>query len=135
MKQLFREKATPRNRDEDEIMDYRDVLNTIHESNAYIPVRPTYILQLHRDLLMGFNMLREGCKYLKDHDIKYIFNIVVSENNFHNLDNYVMVAVDFGASEVKIGTIGKIGNAINLDDQTIGYNLEFEKNYIEKCVN
>lgn len=50
MKQLFAEKTVPRNRDEDEIMGYRDVLNTIHESNEYIPVRPSYILQLHRDL-------------------------------------------------------------------------------------
>ena len=51
MKQLFEEKTTPRNRDEDEIMGYRDVLNTIHESNEYIPIRPSYILQLHRDLV------------------------------------------------------------------------------------
>ena len=32
-------------------MGYRDVLNTIYESNEYIPIRPSYILQLHRDLL------------------------------------------------------------------------------------
>ena len=51
MKQLFEEKTTPRNRDEDEIMGYRDVLNTIHESSEYIPIRSSYILQLHRDLL------------------------------------------------------------------------------------
>ena len=51
LKQLFEEKTIPRNRAEDEIMGYRDVLNTIHESNAYIPIRPSYILQLHRDLL------------------------------------------------------------------------------------
>ena len=51
IKQLFAEKITPRNRDEDEIMGYRDVLNIIHESNAYIPIRPAYILQLHRELL------------------------------------------------------------------------------------
>lgn len=51
MKQLFDEKTTPRNRDEREIIGYRDVLNTIHESSDYIPVRPSYILQLHRDLL------------------------------------------------------------------------------------
>ncbi|NMA06632.1 MAG: Fic family protein [Ruminococcaceae bacterium] len=51
MKQLFEEKTTPRNRDENEIMGYRDVLNTIHESSEYIPIRPSYILQLHRDLL------------------------------------------------------------------------------------
>lgn len=51
MKQLFEEKTTPRNRDESEIMGYRDVLNTIHDSYDYIPIRPAYILQLHRDLL------------------------------------------------------------------------------------
>lgn len=38
MKQLFEEKTTPRNRDEDEIMGYRDVLNTIHENHDYIRV-------------------------------------------------------------------------------------------------
>ena len=51
MKQLFNEKTTPRNRDEDEIMGYRDVLNTIHESHEYIPIRSSYILQLHKELL------------------------------------------------------------------------------------
>lgn len=50
MKQLFAEKTAPRNRDEDEIMGYRDVLNTIHENYEYIPIKPAYILQLHRDL-------------------------------------------------------------------------------------
>lgn len=58
MRRLFEEKTTPRNRDEDEIMGYRDVLNTIHESNEYIPIRPSYILQLHRDLLR-----RAGASY------------------------------------------------------------------------
>lgn len=31
-------------------MGYRDVLKTIHENFEYIPIRPNYILQLHRDL-------------------------------------------------------------------------------------
>ena len=39
LKQLVADKTTPRNRDEEEIMDYRDVLNTIHENYAYIPIR------------------------------------------------------------------------------------------------
>ncbi|MCM1258351.1 MAG: Fic family protein, partial [Roseburia sp.] len=51
IKQLVEEKTTPRNRDESEILGYRDVLNTIHESHDYIPITPSYILQLHRDLL------------------------------------------------------------------------------------
>ena len=50
MQQLCMDKTTPRNRDEEEIMGYRDVLNTIHESYEYIPIRSSYILQLHRDL-------------------------------------------------------------------------------------
>ena len=41
----------PKNRDESEIVGYRNVLNTIHESHNYIPVKPAYILLLHRDLL------------------------------------------------------------------------------------
>ena len=51
MKQLIAEKTTPRNRSESEIVGYRDVLNTIHESHDYIQIKPSYILQLHRDLL------------------------------------------------------------------------------------
>lgn len=50
IQQLCAEKTTPRNRDEEEILGYRDVLNTIHESYEYIPIRTSYILQLHRDL-------------------------------------------------------------------------------------
>jgi len=50
LKQLCADKTTPRTRDEREIMGYRNVLNTIHENYEYIPLRPGYILQLHRDL-------------------------------------------------------------------------------------
>ena len=50
LKQLCADKTTPRTRDEREIMGYRDVLNTIHENYEYIPLRPGYILQIHRDL-------------------------------------------------------------------------------------
>lgn len=50
LKQLVADKTVPRNRDEEEIMGYRDVLNTIHENYEYIPIRANYILQLHRNL-------------------------------------------------------------------------------------
>lgn len=51
LKQLLADKTTPRNRDEKEILGYRNVLDLIHNQYAYIPLRPNYILQLHRDLL------------------------------------------------------------------------------------
>lgn len=50
IKELMAQKTTPRNRDEEEILGYRDVLNVIHESYEYIPINSNYILQLHREL-------------------------------------------------------------------------------------
>ena len=47
---IVRNKVKPRNRNEEEISGYRDVLATIHESYEYIAPRPNNILQLHRDL-------------------------------------------------------------------------------------
>ena len=47
---LVQDKVKPRNRNEEEISGYRDVLTTIHESYEYIAPRPNNILQLHRDL-------------------------------------------------------------------------------------
>ena len=51
LKQLMSDKTTPRNRDEEEILGYRNVLNLVHESYDAIPVRPNYILQMHREML------------------------------------------------------------------------------------
>ncbi len=51
LKQLLNEKTTPRNRDEKEIIGYRDALNVVHESFDYIPLRVNYILQLHGIML------------------------------------------------------------------------------------
>ena len=50
LKSLVSNKTTPRTRNEQEIAGYRDVLSTIHESHDFIPVKPSIILQLHRDL-------------------------------------------------------------------------------------
>lgn len=50
LKQLVSEKTAPKNREEEEIAGYRDVLNIIHESYEYIPITPNYILQLHKML-------------------------------------------------------------------------------------
>ena len=50
LKKLVRDKTMPRNRNEQEIAGYRDVLNTVHENHDYIPLKPSIVLQLHRDL-------------------------------------------------------------------------------------
>ena len=50
LEELVMQKAEPRNRSEEEIAGYREVLTTIHESYEYIQPRANVILQLHRDL-------------------------------------------------------------------------------------
>lgn len=55
IKQLVEEKTTPRNRDEQEIAGYRDVLNVIHESFDAIPITQNYILQIHKMLYSHMN--------------------------------------------------------------------------------
>ena len=55
IKQLVAEKTTPKNRNEQEIAGYRDVLNIIHESFDAIPITKNYILQLHKILYSPMN--------------------------------------------------------------------------------
>lgn len=62
LKKIMLNKTMPKNRSEREIAGYRDVLNTIHESYEYIPLKPGMILQLHRDLY-NFSSLSIGGKF------------------------------------------------------------------------
>ena len=55
IRQIVEDKTTPKNRDEQEIAGYRDVLNIIHESFDAIPITPNYILQLHKILYSHMN--------------------------------------------------------------------------------
>ena len=55
IRQLVAEKTTPRNRSEQEITGYRDVLNIIHESFDAIAITQNYILQLHKILYSQTN--------------------------------------------------------------------------------
>lgn len=55
IKQLVEEKTAPRNRDEQEIAGYRDVLSIIHENFDVIPLSKNYILQLHKIMYSHMN--------------------------------------------------------------------------------
>jgi len=66
--ELVSQKAVPLNRAEEEIAGYREVLNTIHENYEYITLKPSVILQLHRDLY-GFHPSSDGGKYKNQDNI------------------------------------------------------------------
>lgn len=85
LKKIVKDKTTPKNRSEREIAGYRDVLNTIHESYDYIPVRPGMILQLHRDL--------------------YKFSGSGIGGNFKNSDNVIAETLLDGTSRIRFKPI------------------------------
>lgn len=60
LKKIVLDKTMPKTRNECEIAGYRDVLNTIHESFPHIPIKDTFILQLHRDLYRFENATKGG---------------------------------------------------------------------------
>lgn len=62
LKQIVLDKTMPKTRNEQEIAGYRDVLNTIHTNFEYIPIIPSMILQLHRDLYK-FSGMNFGGKF------------------------------------------------------------------------
>lgn len=55
IRQLVEEKTTPKNRDEQEIAGYRDVLSLIHENFDVLPLTQNYILQLHKIMYSHMN--------------------------------------------------------------------------------
>lgn len=76
MKKIVLDKTMPKTRNEREIAGYRDVLGTIHENFSHIPVRDTFILQLHRDLYKFENASSNGGKFkstdniIEEEDVK-----------------------------------------------------------------
>ena len=50
LKKIVLDKTRPKNRNEEEIAGYRNVLSIIHDNYMSIPLKSSMILQLHRDL-------------------------------------------------------------------------------------
>ena len=73
IKKLALAKTNPKNRAEEEIAGYRDVLNAIHSNHDGIPLKPNIILQLHRDLYR-FNTVTYGGQY------KNVDNVIAKED-------------------------------------------------------
>ena len=80
LRKLMDEKTTPRNRDEQEIAGYRDVLNIIHESFDTISISTNYILQMHKILFNHMNNQMAG--------------------KTKNVQNYISAAYTDGNTEV-----------------------------------
>ncbi len=77
LKLIALDKTMPKTRNEFEIAGYRDVLNTIQLSYEHIPIKPSIILQLHRDM-NKFSASGEGGRY------KLNDNVITEEDSEGN---------------------------------------------------
>ena len=86
--EIVNQKLEPKNRNEEEIAGYRDVLSLIHENYNFIDITQNTILQLHRDLYKytGYNY---GGKFKNSQNY-------IEEENEHQLQlkNYVKIIMN-----------------------------------------
>ena len=106
--ELVREKATPRNRSEQEIAGYRDVLTTIHESYDYIYPRSNIILQLHKQL--------------------YSFAGTSIGGSYKNADNYITETDVEGNETIRFTPVPAYLTANAMDTLCDSFTKSIEKN-------
>jgi Fic family protein len=107
LEELVREKSAPRNRTEQEVAGYRDVLATIHESYDYIYPRPNIILQLHKQL---YSFARSGVG-----------------GSYKNSDNYIAETDAQGNESVRFQPVPAHLTADAMDRLCAAFALSLEK--------
>lgn len=111
IKQLVQDKTTPRNRDEKEIMGYRDVLNIIHENYEYIPLSPNYILQIHKYLYQYANPSFGG--------------------KFKNMQNYIIANLPDGTSRTLFTPLSPVETPLAVQELCDAFNSAMNLGKIE----
>lgn len=114
IKQICENKTMPRTRDEKEILGYRDVLNTIHENHDYIPIKSSYILQLHGDL--------------------YKFSEKSIGGKFKNVQNYISETRADGSSFVRFQPLEPYETPNAMDRLCEEFNIVSSKEDIDPLI-
>lgn len=114
LEELVSQKAEPRNRSEQEIAGYREVLATIHESYEYITPRPNIILQLHRDL--------------------YSYSQGATGGNYKNSDNVIAETNAEGHQKARFIPVPAFQTADAMDELCSRFLEAWEADRIDKLV-
>lgn len=114
LEELVSQKAEPRNRSEQEIAGYREVLATIHESYEYINPRSHIILQLHRDL--------------------YSYSRGAAGGSYKNSDNVIAETDAEGHQKARFIPVPAFQTAEAMDELCTRFLEAWEANHIDKLV-
>jgi Fic family protein len=111
LEELVRGKSAPRNRTEQEIAGYRDILATVHESYDYIYPRPNIILQLHKQL--------------------YSFSQSSAGGSYKNSDNYIAETDAEGNQSVRFQPVPAYLTADAMERLCAAFNEALGKNELD----
>lgn len=114
IKQICENKTMPKTRDEKEILGYRNVLNTIHENYEFIPVKSSYILQLHKDL--------------------YKFSEKSICGKFKNVQNYISETRADGSSFVRFQPLEPYETPDAIDRLCEEFNIAISKDDVDPLI-
>ena len=102
LEKIVNQKLEPKNRNEEEIAGYRDVLSLIHENYDYIDIHQNTILQLHRDL--------------------YKYTGYGYGGKFKNLQNYIEEENEKGEKRIRFTPLNAIETPIAIEELCKNYN-------------
>ena len=100
--EIVNQKLEPKNRNEEEIAGYRDVLTLIHENYNFIDINKNTILQLHWDLY----------KYTG-----YSYN-----GKFKNSQNYIEEENEKGEKKIRFTPLSPVETPLAIEDLCKNYN-------------
>lgn len=72
----------------------------------------------------GFDNVCKGLKKLKDNNIFTIVSIIVTNNNYYNLEEYIKVLINLGVDRVRFGKTSDLGRALNYGDENNSWKLD-----------
>ena len=111
MREIVNNKVEPKNRNEEEIAGYRDVLNIIHENYDYIDINSNIILQLHRDL--------------------YKYTGLSFGGKFKNSQNYIEEELEDGTKRTRFTPLTPFETPIAIEELCNSYNEIVSKGVID----
>ena len=128
LEELVSQKAEPRNRSEQEIAGYREVLSTIHEGYEYINPRPNIILQLHRDLY-SYSQGGAGGSYKNSDN-------VIAETDAEGHQKVELTITNTGDRNLEIKGTGKITVGIPCDRclEEVSTEIPLENEVYDGCL-
>lgn len=114
LEELMAKKAEPKNRSEQEIAGYREVLSLIHESYSYMQPKPNTILQLHRDL--------------------YTYSNGAVGGSYKNADNVIAETDEEGNQRARFIPVPAYQTADAMDKMCESFLKAWEENRVDKLL-